>query len=131
MPTFDIETEEITAFDTGDESIFKTYFDGSQLFKRLETYHNENKYRLEIPDCDLERVRQILEKYYELTVVNDVEGYCVIVEKRRFKRYAKKFGYEKTQRTARDYYNHRGNIKREGNRERGFQFRNPESRERY
>jgi len=83
MPTFDIETEEITAFDTGDNYIFKTYFDENQLFKQLETHYNEDKYRFEIPDNDLTQVRQLLEEYYyELTVTDDVEDYCVVVEKK-------------------------------------------------
>jgi hypothetical protein len=83
MPTFDIETEEITAFDTGDIHIFKTYFDENQLFKQLETYYNEDKYRFEIPDGDLEQVRQLLEEYYyELAVTDDIEEYCVVVEKK-------------------------------------------------
>ena len=33
MPTFGIETEEITAFDTGDTYIFKKYFDENKLFQ--------------------------------------------------------------------------------------------------
>lgn len=83
MPTFDIETEEIAAFDTGDIHIFKTYFDENQLFKQLETYYNEDKYRFEIPDGDLEQVRQLLEEYYyELAVTDDIEDYCVVVEKK-------------------------------------------------
>lgn len=82
MPTFDIETEEITIFDTGDTYIFKTYFDENQLFNQLETYYNEDKYRLEIPEGDLKQVRQILEEYYyELTVTDDVEDYCVVLGK--------------------------------------------------
>jgi len=83
MPTFDIETEEITAFEIGDRYIFKTYFDENQLFKQLETYYNEDKYRFEIPDSDLGKVRQLLEKYYyELEVVDRVEDYCVVVDRK-------------------------------------------------
>ncbi len=36
MPSFDIETEEITAYDIGENYILKTYFDENQLFKQLE-----------------------------------------------------------------------------------------------
>ena len=82
MPTFNIETGVITVFDTADNCIFKTYFDENQLFKQLETYYNEDKYRFEIPDDDLPQVRQLLEEYYyELTVADYVEDYCVVVKK--------------------------------------------------
>lgn len=83
MPTFDIETEEITVFKIGDKYIFKTYFDEDQLFKQLEKYYNDNKYRFEIPESDLGRVRQILENYYyELDVTGSVEDYCVVVDRK-------------------------------------------------
>lgn len=83
MPTFDIETEEITAFDTGDNYIFKTYFDEDRLFKQLEKYYNKDKYRFEIPEFDLEQVRQVLEEYYyELEATDSVDDYCVVVDRK-------------------------------------------------
>jgi len=83
MPDFDIETEEITAFEVGDTHIFKKYFDEDRLFKQLEKYYNEDKYRFEIPEDDLEEVRQVLgEYYYELEVVDSVEDYCVVGDKK-------------------------------------------------
>jgi hypothetical protein len=83
MPTFDIETEEITVFETGNRYTFKTYFDEDQLFKELEKYYNDDKYRFEIPQIDLEQVRQILENYYyELDVTDSVEDYCVVVDRK-------------------------------------------------
>ena len=83
MPTFDIETEEITAFEIGDRYIFRTYFDENQLSKQLDTYYNENKYGFEIPDSGLREVRQVLEKYYyALEVVDSVEDYCVVVDRK-------------------------------------------------
>jgi hypothetical protein len=83
MPTFDIETEEITVFEMGGTCIFKEYFDENQLFKQLEKYYNEDKYRFEIPEYDLEQVRQVLEKYYyELEAVDSVDEYCVVVDKK-------------------------------------------------
>ncbi|MFB6216715.1 MAG: hypothetical protein ABEJ72_07085 [Candidatus Aenigmatarchaeota archaeon] len=83
MPTFDIETEEITVFDIGERYTFKTYFDEDQLFKRLEKYYNKDKYRFEIPECDLEEVRQVLDEYYyELDAEDSVEGYCVVVDRK-------------------------------------------------
>jgi len=83
MPTFDIETEEITAFEIGDTYIFKKYFDEDQLFKQMETYYNEDKYRFEIPESDLKQVRQTLDKYYyELEVADSINDYCVVVDKK-------------------------------------------------
>ncbi|WP_336326488.1 hypothetical protein [Halovenus sp. HT40] len=83
MPTFDIETEEITVFEIGGTYIFKQYFDENQLFKQLEKYYNEDKYRFEIPEDDLEQVRQVLEKYYyKLEVADSVDAYCVVVDKK-------------------------------------------------
>lgn len=61
MLSFNIETEEITVFGIGNRYIFKTYFDEDQLFKELEKYYNEDKYRFETPESDLEQVRQIVE----------------------------------------------------------------------
>jgi hypothetical protein len=80
MPTFDIETEEITAFDTGDRYIFKSYFDEDQLFQQLEKYYNNDKYRFEIPYEDIEEVRQLLDEYfYELKTTDRLEDYSVVV----------------------------------------------------
>jgi hypothetical protein len=83
MPTFDVETEEITVFEIGDRYIFKTYFDEDQLFKQLEKYYNENKYRFEIPEADLEEVRQILDEcYYGLDVEDSVDDYCILIDRK-------------------------------------------------
>jgi hypothetical protein len=80
MPTFDIETEEITAFDTGDRYIFKSYFDEDQLFQQLEKYYNSDKYRFETPHEDIEEVRQLLDEYfYELKTTDRLEDYSVVV----------------------------------------------------
>jgi len=80
MPTFDIETEEITAFDTGDRYIFKSYFDEDQLFQQLEKYYDSDKYRFEIPYEDIEEVRQLLDEYfYELKTTDRLEDYSVVV----------------------------------------------------
>ena len=83
MPDFDIETEEITAFEIRDRHIFKKYFDGDRLFKQLEKYYNEHNYRFKIPDEKLKEVGQILERYYcELDVVDSVKDYYVIVDRK-------------------------------------------------
>lgn len=80
MPTFNIEKEEITAFDLGDTYIFKTYFEEDPVFNQLQKYYNEDKYWFEVPDCDLKEVEQILDEYfYELKITDRLEDYCVVV----------------------------------------------------
>jgi hypothetical protein len=80
MPTFDIKTEKITAFDTGKRYIFKNYFDEDQLFQQLEKYYNRDKYRFEIPYEDIEEVRQLLDEYfYKLEITDRLQAYCVVV----------------------------------------------------
>lgn len=81
MPSFDIDKEEITAFDLGNGYLFTAYFDEDLLFNQLKEYYNSDKYRFEIPDGDLEQVRQILnEFYYELKIEHSLEDYCVTID---------------------------------------------------
>ena len=82
MPTFDVEKEEITVFGLGDTYIFRTYFDEDPVFNQLQNYYNEDKYRFEVPHCELEKVERLLDEYYyELQVTDDFEDYCVVAEK--------------------------------------------------
>jgi len=82
MPIFNVEKEEITAFDLGDTYIFKTDFDEVLVYNQLQKYYNENKYRLEVPEIDLKEVEHLFDKYYyELKMTDDFEKYCVVVEK--------------------------------------------------
>lgn len=82
MPRFDIDTEEITAFEIGDTYYFTTYFDEESLFKQLNQYYKTGKYRFEIPGDDLEQVRQILDEfYYSLRIEDNWEDYCVAADK--------------------------------------------------
>jgi len=49
----------------------------------MEKYYSDNKYRFEIPEGDLEEVRQVLDEYcYELDVEDSVEDYCVVVDRK-------------------------------------------------
>lgn len=80
MPTFDVETEEITAFDIGDKYIFRTYFDEDRLFQQLGKYYNSDKYRFEIPHRDIRKARQLLDEYfYELKITGRLEDYSVVI----------------------------------------------------
>ena len=104
MPTFDIETEEITAFDLGDTYIFKTYFDEDPVYNQLQKYYNQDKYRFEVPERELEEVEQLLDEYYyELEVTDDFGSIASSRRRNGFKRYPQKLRNEKTERTARNF----------------------------
>jgi len=82
MPTFDVDREEITAFEFDGRYIFKQYFDNDDLFQELEQYYNTDKYRFEIPDESLPEVRQVLDDYfYELKIADNILPYCVVQQK--------------------------------------------------
>jgi len=82
MPTFDVDREEITAFEFDGRYIFKQYFDNDDLFQELEQYYNADKYRFEIPDDKLPEVRQVLDNhFYDLKIADNIFPYCVVQEK--------------------------------------------------
>ena len=79
MPTFDVDREEITAFELDGRYIFKQYFDNDDRSQELEQYYNADRYRLEIPEGKLSEVRQVLDNYfYELVIEDSPEEYCVV-----------------------------------------------------
>lgn len=81
MPTFDIEQEEINAFEVDGTYFFKQYFDRGDVFEALESYYNRDKYRFEVEEGELDEVRQILDEYFfTLCIVNELEKYCVVLE---------------------------------------------------
>jgi len=83
MPSFDIDTEEITAFELGDRYLFTTYFDKEPLFNQLQQYYHSDKYRFEIPESDLKQVRQILDEFfYDLVIETSWEDYLVATDKK-------------------------------------------------
>lgn len=82
MPSFDADREEIIAFESGDKYLFSKYFDKDPLFNQLEKYHQNDKYRFEIPEDGLEQVRQILDEYlYDLVIEDSWEDYLVATDK--------------------------------------------------
>ena len=82
MPTFDVEQEEITAFEFGQTYLFKQYFDKDDLFQQLQEHYNSDKYRFEIPEGELTEVRQILDSFfYELKIADEPMDYCVVQDK--------------------------------------------------
>jgi hypothetical protein len=79
MPSFDVDREQIAAFDLGGRYVFKQYFNEDDLFQQLEKYYNRDRYRFEISDDDLPKVRQILDKYfYDIEIVENFNDFCVI-----------------------------------------------------
>ena len=82
MPTFDVDQEEITAFEFGQTYLFKQYFDKDDLFQQLQEHYNSDKYRFEVPEGELKQVRQILDSFfYELKMADETMDYCVVQDK--------------------------------------------------
>lgn len=82
MPSFDVEHEQINAFEIDDTYLFKHYFDQDEIFSELRRYYNESDYRFEVPADALTEVQALLEdRFFELAVVDDVEPFCVVKRK--------------------------------------------------
>jgi len=82
MPTFDVEQEEITAFEFGQTYLFKQYFDKDDLFQQLQEHYNSDKYRFEVPEGEIADMRQILDNFfYELKIADEPMDYCVVQDK--------------------------------------------------
>jgi len=82
MPSFDVDKEEITAFELRNRYLFTTYFDKEPLFNQLKQYYKSDKYRFEIPEDDLEQVRQNLDEFfYDLVIETSCEDYLVTTDK--------------------------------------------------
>lgn len=105
MPSFDIAKEEITAFEISDRYLFTMYFDEEQLFKQLKEYYHSDKYKLEIPEYDLEQVRQVLDKFFYDLVIGQLGRLLRCRRQRiRFKQHTKKLSYENTPWTPRNLH---------------------------
>jgi hypothetical protein len=77
MPTFDVDTTEISVFKVEDR-----YFDSEAIFDALHDYYYADNYHFEIPEDDLAAVRQALEDYfYELRIEEDLRRFCVVIQK--------------------------------------------------
>ena len=82
MPSFDVDREQINAFEIDGTYLFKHYFDQDEVFTELRRYYNESEYRFEVPADALTEVQAVLEDcFFELTVVDDVEPFCVVKRK--------------------------------------------------
>lgn len=82
MPTFDVEQKEITAFEFSQTYLFKQHFDKDDLFRQLQEHYNSDKYRFEVPEGEVAKVRRILENFfYELKIADELMDYCVVQDK--------------------------------------------------
>lgn len=82
MPTFDVDREEIIAFEVDGTYLFKQYFDQDEIFDALKSYYNKDRYRFEVPEDELDEVRQLLDEYfYDLRIEGDLTAYCVVKQK--------------------------------------------------
>jgi hypothetical protein len=81
MPAFDVDREEITAFEVDGTYLFKQYFDRDDVFDALESYYNSDKYRFEVPEDELNDAQQILDDhFFDLRIEDDLHSYCVVME---------------------------------------------------
>jgi hypothetical protein len=82
MPSFDVDQTRINAFPINDTYLFKQYFEQDAAFSAVRQYYNATDYRFEVPADDLADVQNVLADYfYDLTVVDDVEQFCVVKQK--------------------------------------------------
>lgn len=82
MPSFDVDHEQINAFEIDGTYLFKHYFDQDEVFAELRRYYNESEYRFEVPAAALTEVQAFLEDcFVELAVVDDVEPFCDVKRK--------------------------------------------------
>ena len=81
MPTFDVDREEITAFEVDGTYLFKQYFDRDDVFEALKSYYKSDEFRFEVPEDELDGAKQILDEYFfDLRIDDDLHSYCVVME---------------------------------------------------
>lgn len=79
---FDTDPEPLCVFAVGGEYLFAEYLDGGTLFDDLREHYDESASRFEVPAEAFETVRDRLEEaYYDPVVVEDLEPYCVVVDR--------------------------------------------------
>jgi hypothetical protein len=86
MPSFDVDTTEINAFEAEDADlyIFSQYFDNDEIFNELREWYNSEQYRFEVPTDEFDTVETFLDEYfYDLAQIpSDAIGpFCVVKEK--------------------------------------------------
>jgi hypothetical protein len=86
MPTFDVDSTRINAFEVEDADlyIFSQYFSEDEIFDELREWYDGEKYRFEVPAEEIDRVEAFLEEhFYDLQRIesNAIEPFCVVKEK--------------------------------------------------
>ena len=86
MPSFDVDTTRINAFEVEDADlyVFSQYFDQDDVFHELREYYDSEHYRFEIPAGEIDRIESFLAEYfYDLNRVapDEIEPFCVVKEK--------------------------------------------------
>ena len=86
MPTFDVDSTRINAFEVEDAGvyIFNQYFDEDEIFDKLREWYDGEKYRFEVPAEEVDRIEAFLEEYfYDLQRIEPtaIEPFCVVKEK--------------------------------------------------
>jgi hypothetical protein len=70
----------VNAFPIGGRMLMKQYFDGDEVFDRLQPYYNGTQYRFEVPAAEFDSLRRFLyERGYDVGVVDLLEPYYVVV----------------------------------------------------
>ena len=74
--------EPVFVFEIGEEFLFRHYFQGRDVFKRMQRYYNQRKYRFEVPPDQFDAVKSFLDDYgYTLVVVEETDTFVVVVKK--------------------------------------------------
>ena len=86
MPTFDVDSTRINAFEVEDAGlyIFSQYFDEDEIFDELREWYNGEKYRFEVPAEEIDQGEAFLKEYfYDLQQIEPtaIEPFCVVKEK--------------------------------------------------
>ena len=82
MPTFEVDRVPINVFLVDGKYLFKHYFEWDDLFASLRQYYNQTAYRFEVSTDAFNEVRTLLEdRYFDVTVVDNPERFCVLREK--------------------------------------------------
>lgn len=73
--------ERVNVFAVDDQYLFKHYFEGEDVFARLQGYYNNQGYRFELPPEEFNAVQSFLTRRgYRLALVDDPAPYVVVVE---------------------------------------------------
>lgn len=74
--------EQVNVFEVDERYLFRHYFDGDEVFDRLQQYYNHQQYRFEVPLEEFDEIQSFLAaRGYDLEPVTAVSKFVVVVEK--------------------------------------------------